>query len=311
MARESDPQHECAIGVDVGGTKCAAGLVRIADGHILATRLQPTCAERGGAAVLADVIALARSLQEEATQLHVSAMAIGVGVAELVGVDGKVLSDATIRWLNVAVAAELQAATGLPVKLEADVRAAARCEACSGAGRQFKSFLFVTIGTGISASLVIDRIPYAGARGLTGTFASSPGLIPAQAGQLASGPPLEQFAAGPAIAARYSQIRPEFHGTAREVLSLANEGDKPARDVVTTAGAAAGAAIGQLVNTLDPEAVVIGGGLGLASGTYRAALETSMREHIWSELHRGLPLLSAKGGNDAGVIGAALAAVGS
>lgn len=311
MTRDSDPQLECAIGVDVGGTKCAAGLVRIADGYVVAMRLQPTHAERGGRAVLADVVGLARSLQEEAAQLHVTPVAIGVGVAELVGVDGRVLSDATIQWLNVAVAAELKAATGLPVKLEADVRAAARCEACNGAGRPYTSFLFITIGTGISASLVIDRIPYAGARGLTGTFASSPGLIPAQDGQLASGPPLEQFASGPAIAARFSQVCPEFRGTAREVLSLAHEGNATARDVITTAGAAAGAAIGQLVNTLDPEAVVIGGGLGLAPGMYRAMLEANMREHIWSDLHRRLPLLNAERGNDAGFIGAALVAVGS
>jgi len=63
-----------------------------------------------------------------------------------------------------------------------------------------------------------------------------------------------------------------------------------------------------LVNVLDPEVVVIGGGLGLAKGSYHIALEAAMRAHIWSDLHRDIPLLPAEMGNDAGFIGAALAA---
>lgn len=302
-------QVEHVIGIDVGGTKCAAGLVRLPDGHVFAKQLQPTNADRGGAAVLADVIELARSLQELAAKTQVTPTAIGVGVAELIGNDGKVLSDATIKWLGVPVDVDLQSATCLPVKLEADVRAAARCEAWLGAGRPFQSFLFVTVGTGISASLVINRVPYAGARGLTGTFASSNGLIPMEQGQLATGPPLEQFAAGPAIAARFTQVNPDFRGSSREVLALANDGDVTAREIVMTAGQALGAAVGQLVNVLDPEAVVLGGGLGLALGMYRTSLEESMRDYIWSDLHRNVPVLSAEGGVDAGFIGAALAAV--
>ena len=89
---------------------------------------------------------------------------------------------------------------------------------------------------------------------------------------------------------------------------MAAAGEPAAVQIVTTAGAALGAAIGQLVNMLDPEAVVIGGGLGLAEGLYRSALEESLRRQIWSELHRDVPLLSAEMGNDAGFIGAAIAA---
>ena len=77
---------------------------------------------------------------------------------------------------------------------------------------------------------------------------------------------------------------------------------------MVTAGEALGAAIGQLVNMLDPEIVVIGGGLGLVGGVYREAIERAMRRHIWSRLHRDVPLVSAQLGEDAGLIGAALAA---
>jgi glucokinase len=298
------------IGIDVGGTKCAGGLVLFPEGRVLARRLQPTRPERGGEAVLADVVDTARSLQREAVERNITPTAIGLGVAELVGVDGRVLSGATIHWQGLAVDEALRSATGLPVRVEADVRAAARGEANLGAGRAFQSFLFVTVGTGISGSLVLDRRPYLGARGLTGTFASSHGLIPGEDGRLASGPPLERFAAGPAIAKRFAAACPGFAGTALDVIAMADCGDATAREIVITAGQSLGAAIGQLVNMLDTEAVVIGGGLGLVEGLYRESLEAAMRSHIWSDLHRDLPLLSAELGNDAGFIGAAFAASG-
>jgi len=308
MTVATSSSHRTAIGIDVGGTKCAVGLVRLADGEVLARRLEPTLPQRGGEAVLSSVLEIAVSLQRESHELACPAAAIGIGVAELVGIDGQILSDATIKWRGTAVNARISAATNLPVTIEADVRAAARAEALYGAGRPFRAFLYITVGTGISACLVVDGTPFVGARGLTGTFASSPGLIPGDAGRLASGPPLEQFAAGPALATRLAAGHAGFSGTALEVLALANSGDVQALDIVNSAGTALGAAIGQLVNVLDPGAVVIGGGLGLAPGPYRVAVDHSMRDHIWSDLHRDLPLLDAAMGTDAGLIGAALAA---
>jgi glucokinase len=303
--------HRYAIGVDVGGTKCAAGLVMLPEGRILARRLGATEPQRGGAAVLADVIELAKSLRDESLQLNAAPDAIGVGVAELVGPDGQVLSDATLGWKTVAVADAIRHATGLPVYVEADVRAAARAEAALGAGRGRKSFLFVTIGTGISASLVLHGVPYVGARGLTGTFASSRGLIPGDDGHLAAGPALEQFAAGPALAARFAAVRDDHPYTPHEVIDLCEAGDELARSVVGSAGEAVGAAIGQMVNLLDPEVVVIGGGLGLVGGRYRDSIDRAMRAHIWSDLHRDVTLLPAELGADAGFVGAALFALQS
>jgi glucokinase len=308
IAVDRSQRAQFAIGIDVGGTKCAAGLVLFPEGGVLARRLQPTRPERGGDAVLADVIDMACSLQREAAELGVEPTAIGLGVAELVNAAGEVLSDATILWRGREVGKTLQAVTRMPVQLDADVRAAARGEAHLGAGRSFRLFLYVTVGTGISASLVIERMPYTGARGLTGTFASSRSLIPSDSGRLAAGPALEQFAAGPALAARFGASRPGFNGTAFDVVALAEAGDSLARETLASSGSALGAAIGQLVNVLDPEAVVIGGGLGMVGGVFRESLEHALREHIWSDLHRGLPLVSAELGNDAGFIGAAFGA---
>jgi len=144
---------------------------------------------------------------------------------------------------------------------------------------------------------------------LTGTFASSRGLIPDEDGELRTGPPLEQFASGPALAARFAAAQPGFKGTAREVLSLAEIGDINARKITESAGLGVGAAIAHLVSVLDPEAVIVGGGLGLTREIYWRALEEGLRAHVWSEIHRGIPLRQARLGQDAGMIGAALAAV--
>jgi glucokinase len=284
-------------------------LVSLDDGRVVARSVRPTRPKRGGEAVLADVLELAQSLQDEAKRLQLAPASIGIGLCELVGRHGEILSEATIPWKDIPAAEQIQQKMRLPVFIDADVRAAARAEAHFGAGRDLRVFLYITVGTGISAALMMDRRPYAGDRGLTGTFASSEGLIPGRDGHLLSGPPLEQFAAGPALAARLAGMRPDFCGAAPEVLHLAARGDWLAESIVTSAGTALGAAIAQLVNVLDPEAVVIGGGLGLAEGLYRDALQNSLRAHVWSEFHRDIELIPAQLGNDAGIIGAALATV--
>jgi glucokinase len=299
-----EPQLQYTIGVDLGGTKCAAGLVRLDDGRVIARREQATRPERGGMAVLNDVIALTEALQEEAKARSVVPTSIGIGICELVSRDGQVLSEATVRWQDPLIHAKL-AAMSLPVQIDADVRAGAHAEALFGAGRDSHSFVYVTVGTGISACLVIHGKPYAGSRGLTGTFASSNGLIPGTDGELHAGPPLELFASGPALAARFAEARKGFQGAATEVLRLAASGDTQARNIVASAGTALGAAIANLVNILDPDTVVIGGGLGLAAGLYRESIEVALRGHVWSELHRDLKIMSAQLGNDAGIVGAA------
>lgn len=306
MSTLIDPdQSNYAIGVDVGGTKIAAGLVRLADGKVLARRHTSTAPERGGRRVLEEVIDIIRSLSDEGAALRAKPSCAGIGLAELVSPHGKVLSAATIDWLQLEPLEEAEAATGLHVYLEADVRAAALAEARYGIGWGKGSFLFVTVGTGISAALVLDGTPHTGAHGLTGTFASSPTLTPLSGGNLIDGPPLELHASGPALVKRYRDLQTDFSGGAKDLLTFAENGDEDAKWIVETAGGALGAAIAQLVNMLDPEVVVLGGGLGTTEGAYRRAVEATLRKRIWSDLHRDVPLISAQLSVDAGLIGAA------
>jgi glucokinase len=295
-----------AVGIDVGGTKIAGGLVRFPDATLAERELLATRPDRGPDAVLADVTALAERLVRRAAADAREVAGVGLGVPELVDLRGCVTSAQTLDWRGAPLAERL-AAIG-PVRVEADVRAAALAEARFGAGRPFRAFAFVTVGTGISSTLVLDGKPFAGARGNALVLASSP--MPAVCdhcgapGRLA----LEDLAAGPALVRRYQRRRPGWAGSAADVLDAAASGDPEAVQVVRSAGIALGVVVAFLVNVLDPEAVIVGGGLGLAGGLYWSAFVEAARQHIWAPTTRGLPLLPAALGADAGVIGAAAGA---
>jgi glucokinase len=290
---------DCAIGLDVGGTKIAGGVVALDSGLVLARRAIPTRPGRGGEAVLSEALALAESLRTDAGRLAVDVRGIGVGVPELVDLAGNIASGHAIAWHGAPVQDRFRRLG--PAIVEADVRAHALAEARYGAGRPFQVFAFVTVGTGISCCLVLDGKPYAGARGNALILASSPLTTTCTACGTTLRPVLEEFASGPALAARFGAERGE------DVLAAAAAGDQAALAVVESAGAALGVSVAWLVNVLDPQAIVVGGGLGLAGGRYWDSFVAATREHIWAEGSRDLPILMAALGRDAGLIGAAAA----
>lgn len=296
----------CAIGLDVGGTKIAAGIVD-PRGRVLEKRLIPTLPQRGGKAVLRDALALAETLGDETNRRGWNLAAVGVGVCELVDKHGVVVSSQTIPWRGQPV--REQFARLAPAILDADSRAAAYGEARCGAGRPFRSFFYVTVGTGIGSSLVLDGLPYTGTHGCTGTLATAPmRVLHAESGML-TGMVLEDVASGPALAARYNKHAGAAVEGAEDVLAAATAGDSLAAGIIETAVDSLGATIALVVNVLDPEAVIVGGGLGAAPGLYWERLEPAIRAHIWSDVHRGLPILQVAHGGDAGFIGAALLAL--
>jgi glucokinase len=120
---------------------------------------------------------------------------------------------------------------------------------------------------------------------------------------------LEEFAGGPGLARRYGQLSGQAPLGAEAVFAAERQGDALARTVIQSAGAALGVSLGWYVNVLDPEAVVVGGGLGTAGGLYWESLVASTRAHIWAENTRTLPIVTARLGPEAGLIGAAVSAV--
>jgi glucokinase len=296
-----------AIGLDIGGTKIAAGVVLWPSGEILQRTIIPTKPARGGEAVLKDTLDLARQLYDWARGKGTEVAGIGAGVAELVDCDGNVTSSCTIHWRDVPVQARLSEIA--PAQVESDVRAAAVAEAMFGAGRGHRLFAYVTVGTGISSCLVQDGRPLKGAKGNAITLSSSPlSTVCTHCGAKLR-PVLEEFSSGPAIARRFAQAtkaqNKECADSCEAVFRAASSGDKDATEILTSAGEALGVSLAFLVNVLDPEMVVVGGGLGMAGGLYWDAFERSCREHIFADDSRGLPIVSARLGTDAGLVGAA------
>jgi glucokinase len=291
------------LGIDVGGTKIAAGVVDPASGTIFLRKTIATAATRGGAAVLTDTEELAKRLIAAAGRRVIR---IGAGVPQLVDNEGRIRSAYNFDWTDLPVCERLSALA--PATIESDVRAAARAEARFGAGKGRRIFAYVTIGTGVSYCLVVDGRPHAGANGFAIHFASSALHVPCTACGHVNAPVLEEIASGPAIAAAFARRTGRRVAGADEVLAAASAGDAAALGVVSAAADQLGPLVALVVNMLDPEAVVLGGGLGLAAGPYRDRLISATRAHIWAESCRDLPIGPAALGTDAGIIGAALAA---
>ena len=296
-----------AIGIDVGGTKIAAGLLDPGTGEAVGRRVIPTAPERGGAAILDTVEALARELVDEERASGRGVVALGVGVPEIVAPNGRITSAHAFDWRTLPVTERL--ASIATTTIEADVRAAALAEARFGAGNPFASFAYVSVGTGISSTLVVDGRPWPGARGAALVLSSGPLSVPCPRCGAVEPFVLEAFASGPALARRLGERSGRAVSGAEEAIRLAAAGDPAATEVVAIATTALGSAIGFFVNVADPAAVVVGGGLGSAPGPFWDGLVAATRDHVWLPEARLLPIVQARLGPEAGWIGAALAAV--
>lgn len=291
--------NTATIGVDVGGTKIALGLLDTATRTLLSRTVIPTGSERGGEAVLRDVEQHVRALDAEARGRRLRVVGIGVVVPENVSLAGEITSSTVIpQWHEIPVARTL--AEVAPTVLDSDVRAAALAEAQLGAGRPYRYHAFLTVGTGLSYSAVADGRPLPGAHG----GALHMGTATLMRLDDGSEPCLERLASGSAVVAGYA-ARGGTAARAEEVLSAARAGDEAAAEVVEAAARALGIGIALLINMLDPEAVITGGGLGSADTDYWTSARRWAR-HYAHDHAKDTPVIRSEIGADAGVIGAAL-----
>lgn len=299
---------EYAIGLDIGGTKIAGGVVDCATGRVLSKQVIPTEPQRGGQAVLESTLGLTEYLLQEAHKLGVTIAGVGLGICELVDATGQITDAHTIDWRDLPVRERfaLLAPVGSKIIIEADVRASAVAEARFGAGRPYSLFAYVTVGTGISCCLVQAGRPLVGARGHALVLASMPLTTTCPHCGSELHPVLEEYASGPALLARYNHAvgKPSAITHGRALMAAVAAGDPLAIEIVRSAGAALGNSVAFLVNILDPAAVIVGGGLGVAGGLYWESFVAATRAHIYADTTRTLPILPAALGEDAGLIGA-------
>lgn len=290
------------LGVDIGGTKTRVGLVD-ADHRVLDVREAPTPARDGPRAVLGVVAGLGRALGGR----RADAAACGVGTAGVVDPDaGTVVAstDAIAGWAGVPLVQQLSALLGLPVRVDNDVNAFALGEAAGGAARGRAHVLAVTVGTGVGGAFVVHGRLWRGAHHNAGEIGHLPvpGFGDRRCTCGARGH-LESVSAGPAMAARYRRLAGDAVGFT-EVARRAEAGDGPAAEVVEEGGGVLGQLLAGLVNAVDPEVVVAGGGVAASPGRYWATAERHFHRHLLPAV-AGVPLLPARLGNDAVVVGAA------
>ena len=288
------------IGVDVGGTKILAGIVR-RDGmverrHERSTPLGSTEELLGG---LEHAVA---ELMDEGIE------AIGFGLPSLVDQEsGSIVGSVNIPLQGVPFRSRMSERFGLPVGIENDASAATIAEFHVGAGRGARTLVMLTLGTGCGGGIVIDGELYRGWAELGHMVIVADGL-PCQGACTGRGH-LEAYVSGHA-ATRIAQemIGPESE--AHQLVALARGGDERARDALAGLGRHLGAAIGSLVNIFNPEIVVIGGGFAAGAGDFvlEPARVVAGTEALAGAGNR-VRIVPAQLENDAGMIGAGFVAL--
>lgn len=269
-----------ALGIDVGASKILAAIVDVSTGIVKARSVIKMDLNLTGDVILGQCVELAKNLVGDT--IIASA---GISLCEIVDSNGVIRSNQSIDWRGLDIAAAFKNFDS--VKVESDVRAAALAEATYGAGIASESFLYVNIGSGISSAFVIRGKVWSGENGAAILLGAGP--IHA-----------ESKGSGLAIARQFGA------SNSRVVAKASLEGDINASNLFISSAKFTGDAIAFAVNLLDPQFVVLGGGLVLNVPIYRQALEDQMRVSIWSKDARNVKLFNTQLSADSAVIGAAI-----
>jgi glucokinase len=292
--------------LDVGGTKIACGIA-LPDGQVASIQTEPTRALEGGDAVLQRAIALAQSVRRAS---RIAPAAIGIGTAGDVDPETGAISYATAtipHWLGLPMRARVQAALALATFADNDGNVMTLGEAIFGAGRGHRTIVGITVGTGVGGGIVMEGRIYRGARGFAGRIGH---LIvdyenrqPCTCGGTGC---LEAYAAAkPLIAefARRAGTNVEPIGV-KEIAEFAAAGNKVARQVIQRGASFLGVGIASLVNLLNPEMVIVGGGVAQIGETYFAEVRRVVCARAQPSVS-DTPVVPAQLGTQANLIGAA------
>jgi len=310
------------VGVDVGGTKVAAGVVDL-QGRVLARTSAPS--PSGDAAAIEDAIAgcVARLRAQ-----HPDVSAVGVGAAGYVdAARAVVLVAPNLAWRREPLRDEVAARVGLPVVVENDANAMAWGEYRFGAGRGTADLCAVTLGTGIGGGLVLGGRLHRGTFGIGAEFGHMrfvPGGRRCGCGNRGC---WEQYASGRALAREAREILEadparggELAGapgsataiTGADVTAAARRGDPVALECLDVVGRRLGEGLADLAAALDPGLLVVGGGVAAAGELLLAPAREAFAAALTGRGYRPVArIVAAELGNEAGLVGAAdLARVG-
>jgi fructokinase len=256
------------IGIDLGGTKIEGAAVD-ASGSVLARRRAATPSHDYNATV-ATIIALITAIEQE---IGVSA-SVGVGIPGAVSPVTGLVKNANSTWLiGRPLQRDIEAALGRPTRLANDANCFALSEATDGAAAGMGTVFGVILGTGVGGGIAIGRQPVVGANAIAGEWGHNP--LPWPAPDELPGPTcycgrwgcIETFLSGPALAAGHSRNTGQSL-TVPEIAAAAERGDPECRATLGRYAHRLARGLATVINLLDPDAIVLGGGLSAISALY-------------------------------------------
>jgi glucokinase len=310
------------IGIDLGGTNLRAGIVDLESGTVLKIKSVPTLAREGHDAVMARMADLVKSVIAENDLVKADVGGVGIGVPGVLDLEkGTVvfLPNLPGRWENVTLRDTVANQTGLPVSLLNDARAITFGEWKFGAGRGVETMACFTIGTGVGGGLVINGRLHMGIGGTAGELGHQtvdPSGVRCGCGNIGC---LETVGSASAIAAmgmkavvqglttRIGELcGHDLNKITTELIArAANEGDTVAREIFNRAGNAFGIAIANILVTIGPRRVVLGGGGAAAGELLFDPIRRVIKERVTIMPADQVEIVAAQLGNNAGVLGTA------
>jgi glucokinase len=309
---------QTVLAIDIGGTKIAGGLVT-ADGVVHCQKTIPCGAKAGGEAVMRRVIGLAQELvRTGACEPGLAPQAIGVGTGgQVMLADGSIAFATAVLpgWGGMPVRRRLEEATGLPVQVENDANAMVIGEALFGAGRGLRVVVGITVGTGIGGGISIDQHIFHGAHGFSNNIGH---MVIHQRGRCcACGQRgcLEVYASAPAMVRDFKRRVGHFRLDdefglgkdafgVKEIAKLAQAGVPEAAATIAQGARYLGIGLASILNLIDPDIVVVGGGAALSGEAYLAQVRSTAHD-LALPTEAAVPIVAAGLKNWANLVGAA------
>jgi glucokinase len=304
----------CYIGLDIGGTKIAGGVVT-RDGRVIKKMSRPTPVQQGGPKILVDAIDIARRLisgSNDVTSDSIAAIGVGAG-GQIDNINGSVFSatDVLPGWKGLSITAPITEALRLPARVDNDVNVLGLGEYRFGAARELQpgAVLFLSLGTGVGGALLLDGVVHQGVNYSGGEFGHILLSMDPDARKDLGGAAgtLEAYCSGSGLVQTWRELggSSDREVTGQDVRddASANPGGIGSQAIAKT-GEYLGFGLVTLANALDPRAIIIGGGLAELGDALLEPARNILKK-IALPGPSTCPVLLAKLGGDAAIIGAA------
>ena len=277
------------IGVDIGGTKTSIGVVDTNKGKVIINKIIKSKATTNDQQNLNNIILETTNLINKfKSQTNFKIKKIGIGVPELITNKGIIRDQYNFKWHNFDLSKKFNK-NGFLTKVDSDVRNAIRAEKYYGHGHKIDNFIYINIGTGLSFSHFKNNKIYSGANGFAISFASSK---------------ITLF--NPQTNKKLSLIPEDYYSGKSIIKFLKKYNKSPKKKIfINNIAESLGSLIANLINSVDPSMVVLGGGVVVKNENFRDKLIQYIRNFIFAKDLQSMKIKISKLGDDTGLIGSA------